>query len=73
MLISFCFQVKVYKNYSQAELVTTSAYETIANAQRAELEARGGKPIVDPGRPNWNQFFGNTHHGGFFADWFSGW
>ena len=58
---------------TQAELVTTSAYETIANAQRAELEARGGKPIVDPGRPNWNQFFGNTHHGGFFADWFSGW
>lgn len=58
----------------QAELVTTSAYDSIANSHRDELAARGGKPLPEGGgKPNWNTFFGNPHRNGFFETLFSGW
>lgn len=52
--------------------VERSSYDTLANTHREELAARD-KPPREVSRPNWVQYFGNTHDGGFFKSGSSFW
>jgi hypothetical protein len=57
----------------QAQIVETSAIDQVANSHRDELAAREGQLPRPRQGANWNTFFGNTNHDGFFNSWFSEW
>lgn len=58
-----------YVGAEQAITVEVSSYDTLANTHREGLAER--KPPREVGRPDWVQYFGNTHGGGFFKPgWF---